>query len=90
MTPSSLQIWRRIGGEQIIIAADDAGFGGQHRVLKEDGRLFSDWLLANGVAVVIARPDRYVFGAATNADQLNGLINELYSGLGFEGQGPNA
>ena len=89
MTPSSRQIWRRIGGEQIIIAAGDAGFG-KHRVLKEDGRLFSDWLLANGVAVVIARPDRYVFGAATNADQLNGLINELYSGLGFEGQGPNA
>jgi 3-(3-hydroxy-phenyl)propionate hydroxylase len=81
LTSSSRRIWRQIGGEQIIIAGGGASFAGRHRVLAEEGQLFADWLRTHGSDVVVVRPDRYVFGAAKNAEQLNSLVDELDAGL---------
>ncbi len=39
-----------------------------------------DWLRRHGVAVI--RPDRYVYGSAHTADELNGLANLLRTQLG--------
>jgi 3-(3-hydroxy-phenyl)propionate hydroxylase len=36
--------------------------------------LLADWLQRNGVEAVIVRPDRYVFGGARSASELNALI----------------
>ena len=49
--------------------------------LLEENRLFSDWLSSSGALAVVVRPDRYVYGAADNADQLNDLVGEFLRGL---------
>ncbi len=50
----------------------------------ETERLFSNWMRDNAVEAVIVRPDRYVFGGAENAEQLNMLIKQLIQNLGAE------
>jgi 3-(3-hydroxy-phenyl)propionate hydroxylase len=50
-------------------------------VVERDG-LFADWMLQHGAAAVIVRPDRYVFGAAGSAGELNMLVGQLLEGLG--------
>ncbi len=45
-------------------------------VVERDG-LFADWMRQHGVAAAIVRPDRYVFGAARSAEQLNMLVERL-------------
>jgi 3-(3-hydroxy-phenyl)propionate hydroxylase len=49
--------------------------------IREAEDLFALWLKASGVAAVIVRPDRYIFGGAENAAELNGLVRELANRL---------
>ncbi|MGN1285761.1 MAG: FAD-binding monooxygenase, partial [Bradyrhizobium sp.] len=49
-------------------------------VVERDG-LFAEWMRQHGAAAVIVRPDRYVFGAAGNADKLNMLLGQLLQNL---------
>ena len=82
LSPESRRIWADLGGEEVIVAAAAANeAAGGSGVLREEGSLFSDWLRANDVSVVVVRPDRYVFGGADNADQLNDLIRQIAVGL---------
>jgi 3-(3-hydroxy-phenyl)propionate hydroxylase len=82
LAPESLRLWRALGGEEVIVVAGAAPVAaGGGRVLREENSLFSDWLRASGAAAVVVRPDRYVFGAAANAAELNALIAELAAGL---------
>jgi 3-(3-hydroxy-phenyl)propionate hydroxylase len=85
MTWLSLQsrrLWNALGGEEIIITRTGALVAAPGaKVVREEASLFFDWLRATGVAAVLVRPDRYVFGAAANADELNALIDELVAGL---------
>ena len=79
LSAASLDIWRRIGGERAVISQD--AMSGQspdgiHR-LRERGRLFADWMARNSAAAVVARPDRYVYGIARDADELNRMIEGL-------------
>ncbi len=69
--------WKQLGGEQVVIADQPSDAPGGVPALAEEGHLFSDWLRAHGVAAVVVRPDRYVFGAAANAEQLNDLVRQL-------------
>jgi flavoprotein hydroxylase len=41
-----------------------------------DGRLTS-WLAAHDAAAVVVRPDFYVFGAVSSADDLPALVRDL-------------
>jgi 3-(3-hydroxy-phenyl)propionate hydroxylase len=49
-------------------------------VVERDG-LFADWMRQHGAAAVIVRPDRYVFGAAGGAGELNMLVEQLLQNL---------
>jgi 3-(3-hydroxy-phenyl)propionate hydroxylase len=80
LTAESLALWRHVQGERIII-----GSAGQGRpppgtapddvlYVEETDMLFADWMSQMGCAAVVVRPDRYVFGAAVNAAQLNRLV----------------
>jgi 3-(3-hydroxy-phenyl)propionate hydroxylase len=74
LTPESLELWRRLRGERIVIGAqsDLARTDAQH--LAETDALFADWMSQLGCAAVVVRPDRYVFGTASDASQLNRLV----------------
>ncbi|MCK9914379.1 bifunctional 3-(3-hydroxy-phenyl)propionate/3-hydroxycinnamic acid hydroxylase [Microbacteriaceae bacterium K1510] len=55
--------------------------------LIEEGHLLADWLRSRDVDVVIVRPDRYVFGAASSAGQLNELVECCLSSLAVKEDG---
>lgn len=82
LTPQSLQSWDRLGGVRVIVG-DGQPIEAPDGVIKvtEEGRLFHDWLQVNRTAVIIVRPDRYVFGAADRPDELNELAGTLIEGL---------
>lgn len=74
--------WRQLGGERVVIATSGDGTtrDGVMTVVESE-RLFADWMGDNGVEAVIVRPDRYVFGGAGTAEQLNTLIADLVNRL---------
>jgi 3-(3-hydroxy-phenyl)propionate hydroxylase len=80
LTPESRGLWRRLGGEQIVIGpADqprplDRDAGNDVQYLVETDGLFTTWLSQHGRAAVVVRPDRYVFGTANEPAQLNRLV----------------
>jgi 3-(3-hydroxy-phenyl)propionate hydroxylase len=78
LSSASLASWRQLGGERVVIAGsgESSSRDGVLRVVESE-RLVADWMRDNGVEAVIVRPDRYVFGGAENADQLNLLIRQL-------------
>jgi 3-(3-hydroxy-phenyl)propionate hydroxylase len=77
LAPESLEIWRRLGGDRVVI-----GGAGQRQVALRDGvrylseadSLFAAWMQQLDCSAVVVRPDRYVFGAARDAAQLNRLV----------------
>ena len=80
LTPESRELWRRLGGERIVIgSADqthrpDGDAGNDVQYLTETDALFATWMSQHGSAAVVVRPDRYVFGMANDAAQLNRLV----------------
>jgi 3-(3-hydroxy-phenyl)propionate hydroxylase len=87
LSERSLAFWEQLGGERIVIGCGPHEPVSGIRVFTEEGRLFADWLAGNEVGAVVVRPDRYVFGGAQDAEQLNALVGELASGLRSDGQG---
>jgi 3-(3-hydroxy-phenyl)propionate hydroxylase len=85
LSDASRAAWQRLSGAQVIIAApgESAQHGGVLAVSEADG-LFTGWMRQNAVAAVIVRPDRYIYGAAENADQLNRLVLQLLGDLRAE------
>ena len=79
LTPDTLDLWRRLGGERIVIGPANAVRDGDDDVhhLVEQDRLFADWMARHGAAAVIVRPDRYVYGTAHDRDGLNRLVQGL-------------
>ena len=79
LSPQSLDVWQRIGGERAVISRASAEYNDAHGVLRftETDGLFETWMNQHGCAAVIVRPDRYVYGAASYADELNGLVHRL-------------
>ena len=80
---SDVASWQGLSGERVVIttSGESSDADGILSVVERDG-LFADWMRQHGAAAVIVRPDRYVFGAAGNADELNRLVGELREGLG--------
>ncbi len=80
LTAESLALWRRVSGERIVIRSPGqqcrlpGAVPGDVLVVEETATLFADWMSRMGCAAVVVRPDRYVFGMAAGAEQLNRLL----------------
>jgi 3-(3-hydroxy-phenyl)propionate hydroxylase len=73
--------WDRLGGAEVVIRDESVPTVGHALVLQEENRLFSQWMKAAGVEAVLVRPDRYVFGGASTAEQLQALMRRLTAAL---------
>lgn len=77
LSEASCEVWRRLGGERIVIGTlgqAQATPGEGIRVFTEADTLFADWMQNLRCSAVVVRPDRYVFGAAAGAAELNRLV----------------
>ncbi len=82
LTDAALSSWRTLGGERIVIAASGESFDDEGVLtVVETERLCVDWMRDNGVEAVIVRPDRYVFGRAATAAELDVLVADLVGRL---------
>lgn len=80
ISPASLAVWQSLGGQRVVVGAPaNEKVAGGVDVWAEAEPLLADWLRRNGVGAVIVRPDRYVFGGARSAGELEALI-ELLTG----------
>ena len=77
LSEKAVQFWHDIDGEFVVVSAVRQTSDAAVLTVVEDGTLFADWLAEHGVAAVIVRPDRYVFGAVTKTDQLDDLLIKL-------------
>ncbi|MGF6306401.1 3-(3-hydroxy-phenyl)propionate hydroxylase [Bradyrhizobium sp. i1.8.4] len=82
LSETSGAAWQRLSGERVVITAsgESSNANGILTVVERDG-LFAEWMRQHGAAAVIVRPDRYVFGAAGSADELNMLVGQLLQNL---------
>ncbi|HEU5017842.1 MAG TPA: bifunctional 3-(3-hydroxy-phenyl)propionate/3-hydroxycinnamic acid hydroxylase [Pseudolabrys sp.] len=91
LSDNSRHLWRRMGGDQIVV-----GIGCEPSITTTPGvrcfvettTLLTDWLHANKAAAVVVRPDRYVYGGAEDADQLNSLISRVAGSSGLVSSNP--
>ena len=80
LTPKSRELWRRLGGVRATVGPAQptpARPGDEVRHLVEADTLFAQWMQQLGCEAVVVRPDRYVFGAASDPAQLNRLVEEV-------------
>lgn len=74
-------IWERVNGQTVMLGQpSDMDDGPTLRLTERDG-LFSQWLASHDARAVLARPDRNVFGFASNPSELRHLIVQLGKGL---------
>lgn len=72
----------RIGGVDLVILPQDAA---GDRDFTEQGSLVGDWLDAQGCAVALVRPDRFVFGTAATPQEVHALLESAERQLFGEG-----
>lgn len=70
--------WQALGGTCVLLGDDnpDHATSGTRTLTERDG-LMRGWLEALGAQAVIARPDHYVYGVASSAQEVRQLIDEL-------------
>jgi 3-(3-hydroxy-phenyl)propionate hydroxylase len=73
LEPSLWQALQGLGAKTIVIGRD---------VVERDG-LFADWMAQANAQAVLVRPDKYVYGSARDAQELNALVAKLLQGLGL-------
>lgn len=81
-TPDALRTLSHLGGERVVVGKclSVQTSANTLRVVAEDD-LFSNWMRSLGARAVVVRPDRYIFGTASDAEQLNALIGLLGDNL---------
>ena len=84
LTPASLETLLRIGAQRVVVSDLPAPAHNGVKAYVETQQLFMAWLQDNGIEAVIVRPDRYVFGGAQTAEELNALALKLGQLLGAE------
>jgi 3-(3-hydroxy-phenyl)propionate hydroxylase len=77
LNPSSQRLWERLDGEQVVISAAAENLQSPLRHLIESDGLFASWAMQQGCEAVVVRPDRYVYGVASDAGTLNALLERL-------------
>ncbi|GKQ52486.1 bifunctional 3-(3-hydroxy-phenyl)propionate/3-hydroxycinnamic acid hydroxylase [Bradyrhizobium sp. Ce-3] len=82
LSDASRAAWQHLAGQRVVITAlgESSDANGILSMVERDG-LFANWMQQHDVAAVIVRPDRYVFGAAGNAGELNMLVGQLLQNL---------
>ncbi len=76
LSSASHEFLTSLGGLTVSIVRDTNGAAGQ--ILDEKG-IYSDWFAANRCAVVLTRPDGYLFGAASDLQGAEELVSALAS-----------
>jgi len=73
---SGKQIWSALPGSRAIVRTGQRPAPSRDGIVEvsEDGTLFRHWVTRFGSCAIIVRPDRYVYGVATNAQQLGAMV----------------
>ena len=72
---------RRIGALRVLLGAKADASQQDFTVLTPKDQLFADWLDETGAMAALVRPDRYVYGVARTAPELERLIDDLFNAL---------
>ncbi|WP_372732669.1 bifunctional 3-(3-hydroxy-phenyl)propionate/3-hydroxycinnamic acid hydroxylase [Novosphingobium sp.] len=83
MSHEALSAWEGIGGKIFALNHKPAGQG-RFASIEEKGRQVSDWLDAAGSNAVIVRPDRYVYGTATDSTSLADMMVVIAENIGCQ------
>lgn len=77
------ETWRRLGGECLVISpsAAPAGASSSMRWFVESDGLFTGWASAHDCKAAIVRPDKYVYGVASDPQGLMRLLHALAGAL---------
>ncbi|WP_329159153.1 bifunctional 3-(3-hydroxy-phenyl)propionate/3-hydroxycinnamic acid hydroxylase [Streptomyces anulatus] len=90
LSPAALETLRVVSVRVVTVLRADAGSApGPNTVLDTDGRCLP-WLESIPAGAVLIRPDRYLFGAAPDADGLAALIADFRRRLSPATRGPGA
>jgi len=80
-----LDLWHRLGGECVVIGQnmpeDGRSAHGPRLQLQEVDGVFAGWMKRWNCRAAIVRPDRYVFGLASDGGDLGQQITSLFEGL---------
>lgn len=82
VAPELLEGLRRLGGRTVLVRPDE-GLGTPqtpHTYLDTDG-FYLPWLASLGAQAVLIRPDHYLYGAASNADEVAAMLRDLLARL---------
>jgi 3-(3-hydroxy-phenyl)propionate hydroxylase len=79
--PEAAARWRSIGG-RLFVVGPAAGAHADGEAVVETGSLLRDWMSGFGHGVAVVRPDKYVFGIATDPQQLNHMVDIIGDALG--------
>ena len=82
LSPASLRLLQRLDAEQVVIAEEEGAHlqSPIHHVIETEG-LFASWARQQACDAVVVRPDRYVYGVASDASTLNALVERLHRTL---------
>lgn len=80
-------LWQRLEGQQVLIQPAPASAPAPALVVAERDGLFSAWMASLGARVAVVRPDRYVYGTASDPAALRRMVQQLGRAL-FEPAAP--
>ncbi len=81
LAPEAAARWRSIGGRRLVVGPA-AGHHADGEAVVETRSLLRNWMSGFGHGVAVVRPDKYVFGIATDAQQLNHMVDVISDTLG--------
>src|SRR5262249_15195761 len=83
LSPEAAARWQSIGGRRLVVGrvAEPRTEG---EALAETGSLLRDWMSGFGRAAAVVRPDKYVFGIATDPQQLSRMVGVISEAIGNE------
>lgn len=83
MSATTSAFWQHIAGQRVWIGAPAPAPSAGPDVLavQERDGVFATWLQSLGATAVVVRPDRYVYGIARSAEELQHLLLALESAL---------
>lgn len=74
--------WAALDGRWMALPpSGTAGTAHDAVLVEERDNLLGDWLAERGAVALVARPDRYVYGIARSAAELQRLVRELVAAL---------
>lgn len=73
--------WAAIGGERLLLGSKPKEGSAVIALAESDGRIAA-WLDRHGSDAVVVRPDRYVFGAASDLLEITRMVGEIVAALG--------